>query len=68
MEDRRYLDEPWLVQRLALERARHTLRHLAQDEQLPPPMREACARMFRQLGRFLETLRPPPPAAPPQEP
>ena len=65
---RRYLDEPWLAQRLALEHARASLRQLAQDEQLPLPMREACARMFRRLGQFMEALRPQPPAAPPPEP
>ena len=63
MGDRRYLDEPWLTQRLALERARHSLRQLAQDAQLPLPMRSSCARMFRALGRHVETLRTLPPEA-----
>ena len=59
MDDRprRYLDEPYLAQHLALERARASLKHLAQDPALPPAMREACARMFRRLGQFTATLR-----------
>ena len=61
MGERRYLDEPYLVQRLALERARDALRQLAQDPQLPRAMRSSCARMFRALGRHLETLRTLPP-------
>jgi hypothetical protein len=51
---RRYLDEPLLMQRLALEQARDSLKQLAQDPALPLPMREACARMFRRLGQFAE--------------
>jgi hypothetical protein len=68
MEERRYLDEPWLVQRLTLERARAALRLLAQDPALPRAMRTSCARMFRTLGRHLEALRTLPPEAPPPEP
>ena len=41
MDDRRYLDEPWLVERLALERARDALRQLAQDPQLPRALRSS---------------------------
>ena len=54
---RRYLDEPYLTQSLALEQARASLKQLAQDAALPLPMREACARMFRRLGEFAATLR-----------
>jgi hypothetical protein len=57
MGERRYLDEPHLAQQLALARARQSLRQVAQDDQLPLPMREACARMFRRLGQFAQTLR-----------
>jgi hypothetical protein len=68
MGEPHYLDEPWLVQRLALERARAALRLLAQDRQLPPALRSSCARMFRTLGRHLETLRTLPPEQHRQEP
>jgi hypothetical protein len=59
MEDRprRYLDEPLLTQRLALQQARTSLKQLAQDPELPLPLRETCARMFRRLGQVAETLR-----------
>ena len=59
MADRpcRYLDEPLLVPRLALQQARESLKQLAQDSALPLPMREACAQMFRRLGQFTESLR-----------
>jgi hypothetical protein len=56
-ERRRHLDEPYLTQRLALEQARAALRQLAQDPALPRAMRNSCARMFRRLGEFAETLR-----------
>ena len=64
---RRYLDEPLLVTRLALERARDSLRQLARDQQLPPRLRTGCAGMFRQLGRYLTELRRTQAAAPPPE-
>jgi hypothetical protein len=54
---RRFLDEPFLTHSLALEQARESLKQLAQDPELPLPMREACARMFRRLGQFAATLR-----------
>jgi len=54
---RRYLDESLLTQRLALQQACVSLKQLAQDPEFPLAMRETCARMFRCLGQFAETLR-----------
>jgi hypothetical protein len=57
MAERRFLDEPYLAQHLALQQARDSLKQLAQDATMPQHMRDACARMFRRLGEFAETLR-----------
>jgi hypothetical protein len=64
MEPRRYLDEPYVLQRLLAEHAAASLRQLAMDPTLPQRLRSICGRLYlrarrvsRELARHPEALR-----------
>lgn len=59
MGERRFLDAPFVLQRIALEQAQTLLRPLARTDisTLPAHMRTACARMHRQCGTLARELR-----------
>jgi hypothetical protein len=55
-QPRRYLDEPYLSQKLAIEAAQAHLKVLAADESLPPRMRASCGQMYIRLGQLARAL------------
>ena len=54
---RRFIDQPYILQIVALEQTQDLLRTLARDEVLPTRMRTACAKQHRKLAAFVRELR-----------
>jgi hypothetical protein len=59
VECRRYLDDPYLHQRLLAETALENLRQLASDEALPQRLRSVCARLHLRLRPVTRALHHP---------
>jgi hypothetical protein len=56
MEHRRYLDEPYLMERVLADHAAASLRVLAMHDALPQRLRTHCARLYLRVRRVSRAL------------